>query len=147
MEAPRLPNGRHTVGIDPIVNRTYEGELDVRLQQELRRRLFRDAGIRVWPIEQSDLVLTLELSTLAYNRARDINRSDVSSVSLSLAGVMTVRDAGTGQLLFNRAPVGASAALELPQAAVETPAVRDDAIDEVVGAFADAVIERLLLNF
>jgi hypothetical protein len=144
METPRLPNARHTIGVAPIVNRTFEAELDIRLQHELRERFFREAAIGVRDPERSDLVLTLRLDQLSYARARDITRGDVSSVSMSLSGVMTLRDAITGELILDRAPVSAGQSLELLQATVETPAVRDDALREVIRAFADAVVARLL---
>lgn len=147
MESPSLPNHRQSIGIDPIRNRTYEAELDVRLQAELRRRLFRDAGIRVAQPERSDLVLTVEVQQLDLVRTRDVDSTNVRKLRLNMSGVMTLRDTVTGQVIYDKVPVGAGTRYDLPESAVETPAVRDDALGDVIGAFADKVMQRLLLSF
>jgi hypothetical protein len=147
MESPSLPNQRQSIGIDPIRNNTYEAELDVRLQEELRRRLFRDAGIRVAQPERSDLVLTVELKQLELTRIRDVDSTNVRKLTLNMTGAMTLRDTVSGQVLYDNVPVRATTRYDLPQSAVETPAVRDDALGDVIGAFADTVVKRLLLSF
>ena len=147
MESPSLPNQRQSIGIDPIRNNTYEAELDVRLQEELRRRLFRDAGIRVAQPERSDLVLTVELKQLSLTRIRDVDSTNVRKLTLNMAGAMTLRDTVTGQVLYDKVPVNATTRYDLPESAVETPAVRDDALGDVIGVFADNVVRRLLLSF
>lgn len=147
MDAPRLPNDRRTIAVEPIRNRTFEAELDVRLQQQLRRRLFRTAGIRVVPPERSDLVLDIELRQLALNRARDITSTDVTSLVYQLSGTMTLRDAGSGKLIFERLPISVSSSYQLPEASIETPAVSDEALNNTIAAFADAVIQELLRSF
>jgi hypothetical protein len=146
MESPRLPNDRQTIAVAPVRNRTYEAELDVRLQQELRRRFFRDAAIRVGTPERSDLVLTVELERLLLTRARDLATFEVLALTYQLTGVITLRDAVSGDLILDRQPVGVTAVYSLTEATLETPAVRDEALHDVISAFADAVMSRLLLN-
>lgn len=147
MESPRLPNQRQSIGIEPIRNRTFEAELEIRMQHELRQRFFRDAGIRTGDPDRSELVLSVTLDDLTITRARELDSTDVRRLAIRLSGSMTVRDVGTGELVIDRSPVAVSTRYDLPEAAVETPAVRDDALSDAVAAFADKVLERLLLSF
>ena len=147
MERPGLPNQRQSIGVGPIRNLTYEGERDVRPARELWRRLFQDAAIRVSDLDRSELVLTVEIQQLTLSRARNLDSTDVLSLSLSLAGSITLRDAITGQFIYDEQSVSATTRYDLPEAATETPAVRDDAIDDVIAAFADSVMQQLLATF
>jgi len=147
MESPRLPNDRHSIGVAPIRNLTYEAELDVRLQEALRRRLYRDPAIRAAEPERSELVLDIELNQLSLVRVLDLNSTNVRLLTLGLGGIMTLRDTGTGALIFDRLPVLVSSRYELPESALETPALRDDALATVLSEFADQVVKQLLLTF
>jgi len=64
MDSPRLPNHHRTLALGPIRNRTFEAELDVRLQSALRRILYRTAGVSLSAPEDSGLVLALEIERL-----------------------------------------------------------------------------------
>lgn len=147
MESPRLPNDRHSIGVEPVYNRTYEAELDVRMQEELRRRLYRDPAIRVTPPERSELVLNVELQDLTLSRSRSLDSTDIRAITLSLRGVMSLRDAASGELIYDRQPVAVSSRYDLPDSALETPAVRDDALSTVLTDFADQIVRQLLLTF
>jgi hypothetical protein len=147
MESPQLPNNRHSIGVAAIRNFTYEAELDVRLQEALRQRLFRDPAIRVTPPDRSELVLTMEIKGLNIARARDLDSTDVRRLNLNVSGVMSVRDVNTGALIHDRTPVAADLRYDLPESALETPALRDDAIDSLLAVFADKVVDNLLLTF
>jgi hypothetical protein len=147
MDAPHLPNNHRTLALDPVRNRTFEGELDVRLQQALRRLLYRTAGVEMVSPDESGLLLTLEIQQLDLERARSLDSTDVKRLNYHIAGVITLKEQGTGRLLIDKAPVAVNTRYDLPEAAVETPAVRDDAVNAVVAQFAEAVVARLLVNF
>jgi hypothetical protein len=147
MDAPRLPNNHRTLALDPVRNRTYEGELDVRLRQALRRILYRTAGVEMVSPEDSGLLLILEIQQLDLVRARSLDSTDVKRLNYHIAGTMTLKEQGTGRLLLDKLPVALNTRYDLPEAAVETPAVRDDAVNDVVSQFAEAIVARLLVNF
>jgi hypothetical protein len=147
MDAARLPGNHRTLAVEPIRNKTFEAELDVRLQEALRRRLYRTAGVELADPGNSGLVLTLEIQAFDRSRARSTNNTSVTQLNHYVAGTMTLREPGTGRVLLDRLPIVLSTSYALPVADVETPAVRDDALNDVVAQFAQAVVDRLLVNF
>ena len=142
-----LPGNARTLGIAAIRNETFAGELDVRLQRELRRRFLRNPRIRVADAAASDLVLQVNLTELAVTRSRLISSATVTALTYSLTGNATLLDRRDSHKVFERLPVSSSATLNFDNATLETPAVSDQAVDDVVSAFAAMIEARILTTF
>jgi len=147
MDAPRLPNNHRTLALNPVRNFTFEGELDVRLRQSLRRILYRTAGVEMGQPEESGLLLTLEIHKLDLVRARSLDNTAVLLLNYQIAGTITLKEQATGKLLMDKQPIALGARYDLPKADIETPAVRDDALKGVMDQFAEAIVAQLLVNF
>jgi hypothetical protein len=147
MDAPRLPNNHRTLALSPVRNRTFEGELDVRLQQSLRRILYRTAGVQLVSPGESGLLLTLEIQKLDLVRSRSLDSTTVLGLGYHIAGTITLKEQGTGKLLIDKQPLLLNTSYALPVADLETPAVRDDALNGVLEKFAEAIVAQLLVNF
>ena len=147
MDAPRLPNNHRTLALAPVRNLTFEGELDVRLQRSLRRILYRAAGVEMVGPDESGLLLTLEIHKLDLVRARSIDSSQVLLLNYQIAGTITLKEQASGKLLIDKQPLALNTRYDLPRADIETPAVRDDALNGVMDKFAEAIVAQLLVNF
>ncbi|MBI3993347.1 MAG: hypothetical protein HY342_08735 [Candidatus Lambdaproteobacteria bacterium] len=142
-----LPGDARTLGIAVIRNDTFAGELDVRLQRELRQRFLRNPRIRIADAADSDLVLSVNLTGLTITRTRLISSATVTALTYSLTGDATLLDQRDRRALFERERVSATSTLNFNTATLETPAVRDEAIDDVLGSLAASIEARILTTF
>lgn len=147
MERRRLPDGARHLALEVVRNRTFTGELDVRLRAELRRLLFRDAGIRLTSRAESEQVLEITLTDIAVSRARSLDATDVSQLGYTLSGEMTLLETRSGRPLIDGQRVVGRSSLDFRRARIESPAVRDEGINDALADFARNVRDRLLLNF
>ncbi len=146
-DVPRLPAGALSLAIGPIENATFTGELDVRLRDALKRRLMRHAHITLRPPEASDLVLTVRLTGFDITRTLDPAVTANRTFGFRLEGRYTVQDRRRGEPLVSGRPLRVRVALVQDPGTLETPAIRDEGIDDAVDAFAERLLEEVLLVF
>ncbi len=147
LESPHLPNEAGTLGLAAVRNRTFTGELDVRLQHRLRSLLLRHPGFQIGQPEHADLVLDVELSDLNVIRARDLASTNLTSVSYRLVGFISLYDRRSSQYYFNRQPVVSTSHQDFDTPVTETPAIRDEGLDDAVEGFARQVEGMLFYTF
>ena len=147
MDKPRLPGGARNLSVAVIRNQTFTGEVDVRLQRELRRLLFRDAGIHVTPLEQSQLSLEISIRKLEIIRRTSLQDTSVTSLGYSLSGKISLIDTDTGDVLIDEYPITTAIQLAFSEAQLETPAIRNEVLTDALQEFSQLIVDRLLLNF
>ena len=148
MDAPGLPAQHRTLAVDTIRNATFTAELDVRLQREVRRLLFRDAGIHVVPKSRTDLVLQIVVSEISVSRRRSVTDTSVGRLIYNLNGSVSLWEVSSGRFLISGRPIAASSRLDFAKPApLETPAVRDEGLNDAIELFAARVVDALLVDF
>jgi hypothetical protein len=141
---PRLPGKAERLTIGLVQNRTYTGELDVRVREEIRNRLLLNGAVVLTSPERSELTLELDLNKLDIVRARDLTNTAVSSLSFVLTGRMVVADTRDPNHRYVNEAVVVTTSLNFDRPVLETPSVRDEGIGDLVRAFAKEVELRLL---
>jgi len=146
-DVPALPGGAHELNLQRIDNLTDMGELDVRLRAELERRFSHMAHVRLVPAERSALALHIALVNLRIDRSLDPAISAERSFAFTLNGTLTLTDLRTGRALISGAPVSAQVVRLHDPSVLETPAIRDEGLNDVVARFAEEVEQRLFRTF
>ncbi len=144
---PRLPGDAGRLAIGPVRNHTFTGELDVRLREALRRRLLAHAFVRPVAGARSELVLEIDLDALDVQRRVDAIDPGRRVLTFTVRGRMRVRDRRGEDAVVHDQRVSAAEAVVVDATALETPAVRDEGIDDALDAFAAQVERRLLQHF
>lgn len=147
LDTPRLPGNAGTLAIGTVRNRTFQGELDVRLQHRLRSVLMKHPGFELGAPDRSDLVLDIELTQFRVVRARDLVTTNVSSVSYQIVGLVSVYDRRQRKFYVSRQPVNSVSRLDFDSPTSETPAIRDEGLEDAVQNFALQVENVLFLAF
>jgi hypothetical protein len=147
LETPRLPGNAGTLAIGTIRNRTFTGELDVRLQHRLRSLLLKHPGFELSVPERSDLILDIELTEFRAVRARDLATTSLTSVSYQLIGLVSVYDRRHSRYHIRRQPVNSVSRLDFDTPTVETPAIRDEGLEDALQSFSVQVENLLFLTF
>lgn len=147
VDTPRLPGNAGTLAIGVIRNRTFQGELDVRLQHRLRSLLLKHPGFELGPPDHSDLILDIELTQFRTVRARDLASVNLNSVTFQLVGLVSVYDRRQSRYYVNRQPVSSTSRLDFDAPTVETPAIRDEGLEDAVLSFATQVENLVFLTF
>lgn len=147
MDAPGLPAQHRTLAVDTIRNATFTAELDVRLQREVRRLLFRDAGIHVVPKSRTDLVLQIVVSEISVSRRRSVTDTSVGQLTYRLNGSLSLWEVSSGRFLISGRPIAARSRLDFANPTLETPAVRDEGLNDAIELFAARVVDALLVDF
>ena len=146
-EVPRLPDNATSVGIGSVKNLTSTGQLDVLLKTALIRQLSRNPALFLTGGERSQLILDIELSRLDVSRARSVSNAEISSLAFGLQGKMNLIRRVDGKAIISNAGIGANTHLDFDLQVIETPALRDEGINDLVIAFARAVEARLTTHF
>jgi len=146
-ESPRLPGNAGTIAIAEIRNRTLTGEVDVRLAHQLRALLLKHPGIQLTTPDHSDLVLDIELTVLRIVRTRDLATTSLTGVSYQLAGQVSVYDRRSRQYYIYHEVLQGISTLNFDSPTVETPAIRDEGLDDAIQDFALKVEDTLFLSF
>ncbi|MCH7476625.1 MAG: hypothetical protein IIA14_00810 [SAR324 cluster bacterium] len=146
-EVPRLPDKATSIGIGSVKNRTATGQLDVLLKTALIRQLSRNPAFFLTGGERSQLILEIDLSRLDVSRARSVSNPEISSLAFTLRGKMKLIRRADGKAIFSGASISANTHLDFDLPVIETPALRDEGINDLVTAFARAVEERLTNHF
>jgi hypothetical protein len=147
LDAPHLPDNASRLAVGVIQNRTATGELDIRLQDKLRTVLLRHPSVMLTSPEFADLVLDVDLATISIARTRNLTATSLSGISYTLAGAVSLYDRRKSRFHFSRVPVSASARLDFDTPIVETPAIRDEGLDELLDNFARQVEALLMSGF
>ena len=147
METAKLPDNAESLGIGTIRNLTYKGELDIRLKNILRRRLLRNPAISVISPDRSQLILEIDLKKLIISRTQDVSDTDITSFGYTLKGEMQIIRAGPEKKVVLKKNIVAISVLSFNQPVIETPAVIDDAANEVMIIFAKKVEQGMFIHF
>ena len=145
-DVPTLPGGAKSIYVAPVQNLTDMGELDVRLQALLRRRLLRHSHVAVNTAGAADLVLSVTLTRFSIQRSLDTALGSERTFAYGLTGRMKLSGHPTGGNLANRV-LSARVTHYHDSATLETPAVRDAGIEDVLEAFVDQVERALFSSF
>jgi len=146
-ETPRLPGNAGTIAIATIRNRTTQGEVDVRLGHELRALFLKHPGIQMGSLDHTDLVLDIELTLMRVIRNRDLASTNLTSVQFQLVGDVSVYDRRTSQYFFYKLPVESLSRLDFDSPTIETPAIRDEGLDDAIRSFAERIENMLFYTF
>jgi len=144
---PGLPAGARSLAIGLVRNATYRGELDVLLHDALRQRLLRAPGVHLTTPARSDLLLVVELTELDVVRARNLDDTNLSSLTFRLKGRMALYDQRGEHRQLTAGPVTAASVLNFARPVIETPSVQDEGLEEVIGVFAAEVEARVFRFF
>ena len=147
MEGQYLPDNLSTISIGAIHNRTFTGELDVRLKHELRRKLTRNPNLRLVPENQGELTLEVQLNNASFSRHLDVSRTDLNSILMSLSGHVTLRRTDAQPRIVRSQDISVSTALGFDQAVIETPAVRDEITNDAIVLFVERVESMIYASF
>jgi hypothetical protein len=113
----------------------------------LKRRFSGHANIRLRDPGKSDLELRIDLTRFETTRALDPAIASDRVFGYRLQGLLTLFDARTGRALISRHPLSVSVRRYHAETVVETTAIRDEGLTDVLKAFADQVERRVLLAF
>ena len=147
MEGQFLPDNLSTISIGDIPNRTFTGELDVRLKHELRRKLTRNPNLRLVAENQGELTLEVQLNHASFSRHLDVSRTDLSSLRMSLSGRVTLRRTDAEPRIVRSQDISVSTALGFDQPVIETPAVRDEITNDAIVLFVKQVESMIYASF
>ena len=147
MEGEYLPENLTTLSIGPIHNRTYTGELDVRLKHELRRKLSRNPNLRLAGQGRGELTLEIELTSANIIRRLDVSDTDLSSLRMRLKGKMILRRTDVRTRIVRQRKISVLARLGFDTPVIETPAVRDEITNDAIILFAEQVESVIYSNF
>ena len=103
-----FPAGQHSIQIGLIQNQTLEPRLIEAVNNALRKRFQQDGTYKLDTRGESDVVLTgvitrFERSVVSFQPADILT---VRDYALSLTAKLTVKERGTGKVLFNREVIG-----------------------------------------
>jgi hypothetical protein len=146
-EVPALPAGARSIAIGEVANLTTVGELDVRLRALLHRQLLRRTHVLLRPRETSDLVVSVTLAELTLTRLLDPTLTADRSFRFALRGSVTLIDRRSGKPLIAGRSLSAAVRRLYPPEVLETPAIRDEGLNDVLAAFAEAVEREVFLVF
>jgi hypothetical protein len=147
MEGEYLPENLTTLSIGPIHNRTYTGELDVRLKHELRRKLSRNPNLRLAAQGRGELTLEIELTSAKITRRLDVSDTDLSSLRMRLRGNMTLHRTDVQPRIIRQRQINIVASLRFDTPVIETPAVRDEITNDAIVLFVENVESVIYSNF
>jgi hypothetical protein len=145
--SPRLPGNASRLALAPIRNRTLTGEVDVRLGHELRQLLLRHPGIVLTDINSSELIMDIEITYMQVLRVRDLEAVNVSNITYSMYGLVSLYDRRAHRYSFSRVPVSSFAHQDFDSPVTETPAVRDEGLNIAVNSFAQRIETVLFTSF
>ena len=146
-DVPALPGGAHELTVQRIANLTDMGELDVRLRAQLERRLAQMAHVRLVAPERSSLALSIALLRLTIDRSLDPAISTERTFLYSLSGTLTLTDLRTGRPVINSEAISVQVTRLYAPTVRETPAIRDEGLNDVLARFAEVVEQRLFRTF
>ena len=147
MEGEYLPDNLSTLSIGAIHNRTFMGELDLRLKHELRRKLLRNPNFRLMPKGRGELTLAISLTKAEFVRSLDTSDIDISSLRVRLAGTVVLRRTDSKPRLMRERTISVTSLIRFDQPVIETPAVRDEVINDAIVAFVERVESLIYMNF
>lgn len=147
MDGQFLPDNLSTISIGAIQNRTFTGELDVRLKHELRRKLTRNPNLRLVAEHQGELTLEVRLNQASLSRHLDVSRTDLSSLSMSLSGRVTLRRTDAQPRIVRSQDISVSTSLGFDQPVIETLAVRDEITNDAIVLFVERVESMIYASF
>ncbi|MDH4120363.1 MAG: LPS assembly lipoprotein LptE [Deltaproteobacteria bacterium] len=143
LETVRLPAQAATLGLGSVTNHTFQGELDLRMNRALQRRVMAIGSADLVSPNDSDLVLEVDLTRFDVSRFRDISQNNAYTFQFTLSGTMTLRDRRNGRVLLDHQPVEGTARLDFTVLTMETPALRDQGIELAVNRLADIIVQRM----
>ncbi len=146
-DVPALPGGAHDLTLQRIANLTDMGELDVRLRAQLERRLAQMAHVRLVAPERSALALSISLISLTIDRSLDLAITADRTFLYSLSGSLTLTDQRTGRNVISAERINVQVSRLYAPTVRETPAIRDEGLNDVVARFAEEVEQRLFRSF
>ena len=146
-DVPALPAGARSLAIGQVNNLTGTGELDIRLRTLLKQRMRRRALVRLRPVETSDLVLSIDLTDFRIDRVLDPAIESDRSFGFLVAGRIILLDRRTGRALIAGRAVQAQVTRYHAPSVLETPAIRDEGITDVLTALAEQVERQVFLEF
>lgn len=142
-----LPEGASTLGIAPVRNLTYTGELDVGLNGALRDLLSRNPAFLLAAPEDSQLVLEVSLTRMEAGSTQALSGERPYTLTRVLQGTINLRRRRDDTMILAGEKVSARSDLVFPDAPVVTPAVEAQATKAVLAAFAEQVERRLYRHF
>lgn len=146
-DRPALPAAAHSLGVGPVINLTGTGELDVRLRALLLEKFATHAHIRLGGPSNSDLELRVTLNSFQITRALDTVIGTDRAFGFSLAGSLKLIDNRSGKTLIASHPFQAGLTRYYAPSVLETPAIRDEGMQDVLKTAAEQVVNRVLLVF
>jgi len=146
-DVPTLPGGANALHLQRVTNLTDTGELDVRLRAEMERRFSQQAHLRLTASERSALALGVVLYNFKIDRSLDPAINAERTFFYSLSGAMTLTDQRTGRKLIDGASIHVEVFRLYAPSVRETPAIRDEGLNDVLARFAEEVEKRLIRTF
>ena len=146
-EVPALPAAARSIAVGQVANLTGTGELDVRLRGLLQKRLRRHAHVAIVPAARSDLLLSVQVAKFSITRVIDPAVSADRSFGFRLSGRMTLTDQRNGKDLIANKRIAASVGRLHSPTVRESPAIRDEGVNDVLDAFAAEVEKQVLQSF
>ena len=92
-------------------------------------------------------MLQVTVTHLTTSRARSVNETGVRRLRYVVSGKMSLLDTNSGELLVDRKQVSGNSRLDFAERTLETPAVRDEGLNDAIAALADRIVQELLADF
>ena len=147
MEGEYLPENLSSISIGAVRNRTFTGELDVRVKHELRRKLMRNPHLRLLVRGQGELTLEIELTNASFTRFLDVSNTDLNSLRLRLDGRVLLFRTGDKRKVVRSQQISVSTVLGFDQPVIETPAVKDEITNDAIVLFVERVESVIYTSF
>lgn len=164
MESLHLPGHARSLGLGPVYNRTYQGELDYRLTNQLRTRFLQEAYTDLVSPETSDLVLEVELVDFQITRYRNLTSlagtqggsstgslaagSAPFTINFTVSGTLTLRDNRENIIRMDHIPVSGTSSLSFDAAdTLETPAVKNQGVDQALADIAARIVRQVFTAY
>ncbi len=142
-----LPAGARSLSIGRVNNLTGTGELDIRLRSLLTRRLSSSSQFQLRPVRKSDLEIRVDLTVFRIDRVLDPAIDTDRAFGFHVSGTLTLVDRRTRRVIIARRRLSATVNRFHGATVLETPAIRDEGITDVLHKFAGEVENQVLLVF
>lgn len=147
---PQLPSGATNLAIVPIQNQTFQAGLETRLMRHLKQLLRNNTSVQLSSLQEADLILDIRLQDLNTKQTSISADGSTIALQLKLGGVVILNDRRQNKSLWREKGLNAKGILLYEQGETSkglTSSTIGRGLDEVTGAFAKRIYERIFFRF
>ena len=147
VERPGLPGGASSISLGIIQNKTQQGGIDVKLKTFLRQAISSQSGFDVRDQQSSDTILEVTINSFNASRAIDITNTNISNLTYHLTGAMRLVDNRYSKEVLIDTSFNVVSTVIFSDFALETPAIRQSAMETLLQKVADQILQQINQHF